>query len=514
MFHVFNCVVDRHDLRLVSLAGLLCVFSCISALIMLRRARAASGWTRLLWLASAGIVAGCGIWATHFVAMLAFVSGFSVGYDWSLTVFSALIAISMSACGFAVALGRNGAVPGGALVGAAVGTMHYVGMAALRASADPIWDWRYVVVSVAIGIVLSALAVWFSLRRDLFRFYGGGALLLALAICVMHFTGMAAVEFRYDPLIPAPRDVMEPVTLAVFVASIAALIVAMGLAGALVDGRLAVQRKYIGELEAAKTSLERTSEKLSLALAAAAAASRAKSSFLAAMGHELKTPLNAVIGFAEMLTMEPFGPLGSARYKEYVKDIRDSGVRLLAIVSDVLDISRFDSGESGLKPEETDLREIIAAALEVVAPQAESSGVALSSVLDPGLPNGLVDRARMGQALTNLLDNAVKFTPRGGQVGLRAFARDGGIVIAIADSGIGIAAEDIPRALERFGQVDARLARKYEGVGLGLPLARQIVELHGGALTLDSRLEVGTTVTIMLPASRTITRPEQLAAAA
>ncbi len=159
MFRVLSCVFEQHDLRLVVLAGVLCLFACASALSMIRRARAVSGTARLLWLAAAGTVAGCGIWGTHFVAMLAYASGFPVGYDWVLTILSALIAMTLCGAGFAVALHR-GAVLGGALTGAAIGAMHYVGMAAVRAPADAIWDWRYVVGSAVIGIGLMAYGMW------------------------------------------------------------------------------------------------------------------------------------------------------------------------------------------------------------------------------------------------------------------------------------------------------------------------------------------------------------------
>ena len=176
-------------------------------------------------------------------------------------------------------------------------------------------------------------------------------MIFTLAICSMHFTGMSAVTYRLDPTVPIPATVFEPTTLAIAVAAVAILIVALGLVGSLVDSHLSDRaigeaqrlRAYIAELEATQGKLEQTSESLKLALDAAAAASQAKSAFLAAMSHELRTPLNAVIGFSEVLAAETFGPLGGPRNKEYIKNIHASGVHLLALINDVLDIARIDA---------------------------------------------------------------------------------------------------------------------------------------------------------------------------
>jgi signal transduction histidine kinase len=222
------------------------------------------------------------------------------------------------------------------------------------------------------------------------------------------------------------------------------------------------------------------------------------------MSHELRTPLNAVIGFSEMMTTEAFGPLGNKRYLEYSKDIHGSGVHLLALINDILDLSRIDAGEGQLDEEEFDLHEVIDASLKLVSHQAGAARIALDSACETGLPFVRADKRRLKQALINLLANAVKFTPANGKVTVRAFVRQGGIAITVTDTGIGIAPKDIARALEKFGQVDSSLARKYEGAGLGLPLAKQFMELHGGTLTLESTLDVGTTVTITLPGSRIV----------
>jgi len=510
MLRVFGCITEQHDLRLVVLAGVLCIFACVTAMSLLARARAAQDKTRLMWIAGAGVVAGCGIWGTHFVAMLAYRSGVAVAYDPTLTISSILIAAILCSVGFALAIERSGPVLGGAVTGAAIGAMHYVGMAAVRIPAVAVWDWRYVVASVVIGISAMALGMRIVVRRNGWQAQAAGAVIFTLAICSMHFTGMSAVTYRLDPTVLIPGTVMEPTVLAIAVAAIAVLIVALGLVGSLVDSHLSKRaigeaerlRAYIVELEATKGTLEHTTENLKLALNAAAAASQAKSAFLAAMSHELRTPLNAVIGFSDLLYMETFGSLGSARNKEYANHIHSSGKHLLALINDILDIARIDAGEGKLNEATIALDDLVADSLRMVAHQAKMGDVRLFEEIDPGVPFVHADERRLKQVLINLLGNAVKFTHPGGEVRLRAFEREGELVISVTDTGIGMAEDDIPVALERFGQIDSTLARRYEGTGLGLPLAKQLVELHGGRLAVESRIDVGTVVMVALPGER------------
>jgi signal transduction histidine kinase len=385
--------------------------------------------------------------------------------------------------------------------------MHYAGMAAVRAPADAHWDISYVAASVVIGVVLSALAMQVTLTSRKLSGYAYGTLLFTLAICGMHFTGMTGVTYRPNPLIAVPDTVLDPTALAMAVAAGAILIVALGLVGVIVDNHLAVRsseerrrlRAHIQELEATKAELEKTSSDLKTALVAADAANKVKSEFLAAMRHELRTPLNAVIGFSEVMINEVFGPLGNGRYREYAESIRTSGTHLLGLINDVLDMSRLNAGELKLSREELRVGDLIAEAVGVITLHAEAADVALIEDVEPWLPAIHVDRRRMRQVIVNLLTNAVKFTPPEGTVRISAHRRGENIAIEITDTGIGMAAHEIPKALERFSQVDGSLSRKYEGVGLGLPLAKHLTELHGGQLELQSEPGTGTTVTVILP---------------
>ena len=232
----------------------------------------------------------------------------------------------------------------------------------------------------------------------------------------------------------------------------------------------------------------------------AESANQAKSQFLANMSHELRTPLNAIIGFSEVISSALFGPL-DARYRDYAQDINGSGHHLLRIINDLLDLSKIEAGRLDLHEGPVPVAALFETCRRMMADRAAAAEVTLDF-----RPTGLAlvaDELRLEQVLLNLVSNAVKFTPPGGRVTIAAsLAASGDIEIAVEDTGIGMAARDIPRALQPFGQVDNGLARPHGGTGLGLPLAQRLVELHGGTMTLDSRLGQGTRVTVTLPVGR------------
>lgn len=246
--------------------------------------------------------------------------------------------------------------------------------------------------------------------------------------------------------------------------------------------------------EAAQAELMRTQE-------AAESATRAKSEFLAHMSHELRTPLNAVIGFSEAIKMAMFGPLDS-RYSEYGGHILTSGKHLLQLVNDVLDVSKLEAGRFELEESNVDIETVVRGATRLVTGQAEKAGVTMHVNIAPGIPSIHADGRRLQQAILNLIANAVKFTPRTGEVRISVFENDCGLVIKVADTGIGIPPDQIATALQPFRQVKQPGRKSLPGTGLGLPIARDLVALHGGTISLASRLNAGTTVTIQLPAAR------------
>jgi len=228
------------------------------------------------------------------------------------------------------------------------------------------------------------------------------------------------------------------------------------------------------------------------------------------MSHELRTPLNAVIGFSEVIKRGSFGPLND-RYREYASDIFDSGTHLLKLINEILDLTKLEARQFELQEDNIDLELLIVSTLHLIAPQAEKSRVKLSSAIDSAVPFVRADDRRMRQIMINLLSNAVKFTPAGGDVRVAARCTPQGIEISVRDTGIGMTLEQIPQALEAFRQIDSKLSRKYEGTGLGLPLTKHLVELHGGVLAIESKLKVGTTITFTLPPERIVTVPDRTA---
>ncbi|MEQ9121923.1 MAG: HAMP domain-containing sensor histidine kinase, partial [Alphaproteobacteria bacterium] len=264
----------------------------------------------------------------------------------------------------------------------------------------------------------------------------------------------------------------------------------------------------LAEIEALRQqvkALERTAAEVSRAKDAAEAANRAKTEFLAMMSHELRTPLNAILGFSEIIRTEALGPLGASEYKEFAGDIYASGAHLLALINDLLDLAKVESGMVELKDEAADVARMLDDCVRIVAKTAASDGVKLASEPAPGLPRLRADKRKLNQVLMNLLSNAVKFTPEGKSVTARAFLNDdGGVTIEVTDTGIGIAPDDIARVQEPFVQIDSALNRAHQGTGLGLPLCKQLTELHGGRFEIESRLGEGTTVRLVMPPDRTI----------
>jgi PAS domain S-box-containing protein len=253
------------------------------------------------------------------------------------------------------------------------------------------------------------------------------------------------------------------------------------------------------------TDQKRIEEESSKAREAAEAANRAKTELLTNMSHELRTPLNAIIGFSEIMSEKLFGPLGSAKYEGYVADIRHSAAHLLMVITDILDLAKIEANSFELDENLVETGTIINSALRLVKPRANRGGVKLHYEQRHGEVVIRADELALKRVLINLLSNAVKFSHHATTVTVRSeFNADGALVIAIADQGIGMAPEEIPIALTPFRQISSGLQRRYEGTGLGLPIAKELVEMHGGTLSIESQRRVGTTVTIVLPTARVL----------
>ncbi len=268
----------------------------------------------------------------------------------------------------------------------------------------------------------------------------------------------------------------------------------LGAARTLSDGCRAVALSEI-------TALKQREEALGMARDAAESANRLKSQFLAVMSHELRTPLNAILGFSEVVRDRILGndTLAWERYAEYAGSIHDSGEHLLALISEILDLSKIESGSYAIHPEPLDVGHMIRTTLAFVRPQAERGAVELQP---PALEGNLrieADTRAMKQVVLNLLSNAVKFTPPGGEVAISAVADEDGVIFRVRDTGIGIEPEHMNVVFDAFHQGNANVSRRYEGTGLGLSITRGLLEMHGGTIVLESQPGVGTLATVRLP---------------
>ncbi len=283
------------------------------------------------------------------------------------------------------------------------------------------------------------------------------------------------------------------------------------------------QNRAAARAVALRLSVEHLIERLAQARDKAEAASTAKSRFLAHMSHELRTPLNAIIGFSEMMTSNIFGPIGNSRYVDYARNIHGSGTHLLRIVEEILDVTRLETGKLELSQEPTAVAALVGEAVALVQPLADHDGVRIEVDLPAGLPQISADAQKTKQVLINLISNAVKFTPQGGLV--RVSARhhaNGSLAIHVADTGIGMSAEDMQLAVIPFSRLEARehtvrLRHSKSGAppsstGLGLPLSKMIMEKQGGSLSIESQIGKGTTVTIRFPAAALLPEPAGRAA--
>lgn len=252
----------------------------------------------------------------------------------------------------------------------------------------------------------------------------------------------------------------------------------------------------IGELETSKAISDEARRR-------AEAANIAKSRFLAQMSHELRTPLNAILGFSEVMKAEIFGPHAVPAYKDYSNDIHNSGVHLLGLINEILDLSRIEAGRYELNEEPISLAGVVAECSHLLQMRAESRGLIIHELFEPDLPRLWADERAIRQVCLNLLSNAIKFTPQSGEIWLKVgWTASGGQYLSVKDTGPGIPEEEIPIVLASFGQGSNSIKSAEQGAGLGLPIAKNLVELHGGTFVLKSKLRIGTEVVVTFPTER------------
>lgn len=376
--------------------------------------------------------------------------------------------------------------------------------------------WKIAQPALAITMLISGfgiLAMTAIMKPPYNSLYYAGLILIVIwcwSLIRLRFSYCAPLSVVLFAAYQLIATVISPIPFRIFVSNDFFLLTATGIAMA--SGYF--QELYIRRTYASQKMIEAKNETANLLLMEAEKANRSKSEFLANMSHELRTPLNAIIGFSDLLGKQLFGPLGDARYGDYVEDIYKSGRHLLAIINDILNLAKAESGKLSLEDRDVDIGSCLHDCIRMCRVRAEARGVELVLQCPEQPVIAIVDERLISQVVLNLLSNAIKFTPEGGRVDvdLQVDSREG-IVIAVTDTGIGIAPENIDRVMRPFEQVESSFARMHDGTGLGLPLSLRLTQLHGGQLTLESEIGKGTTACVRLPASRLLRQTEPLALA-
>jgi signal transduction histidine kinase len=330
-----------------------------------------------------------------------------------------------------------------------------------------------------------------------------------LIMIVIYCGSLIRLKFHYSVLISLlllfsyefVAFFVNPIPISTYISNTFFLTMAtgVGLFSAYIQ-ELYIRRAYVGQ-----RIVEEKNKLVSQALAEAVRANKSKSEFLATMSHELRTPLNAIIGFSDIIKRELFGSIENERYADYARDIHEAGSHLLAIINDILDLAKAESGKLQLSEHEFDLTETLEACVRMCSGRADAGKIEMIFFGGQSEIRAHADERLLLQIIANLVTNAIKFTPEGGTVRIYVSAtQQKGIVIKVTDTGIGIAPENIDRVLRPFEQVETSYARKHGGSGLGLPYAKRLTELHGGELTIESELGKGTSVSVSLPPYRLV----------
>ncbi|NML45038.1 response regulator [Ramlibacter sp. G-1-2-2] len=496
----------QYEASLVLASVLVAILSSYTALTVVERVshapRAAARW----WIVGGAFAMATGIWAMHFVGMLAFQLPIPLGYDFGITLLSWMIPVPVAALALWQVRQprpdvRHLAVSA-VLLGGGINAMHYVGMSAMRMDPAIVWNWRLVAASVAIAIAAAGASLWiaFRLRSNatphVWAFRAIAAVVMGAAIAGMHYTGMAAAQFPAGTICGAVTGSFSVSELASLVIVATFAILPVALLASVYDAKLEARAQGLALLERAAGERQALLEQESAARVEAERLSALKDQFLATLSHELRTPLNAVLGWAQLLRLKR----DEATLQKAIDTIERNARLQAQLIEDLLDMSRIVAGKVRLELQMVDPAAVVEAAVESARPAAAAKRIELGAFIERDLGQVSGDPARLQQILWNLLSNAVKFTPEGGRVDVRLTRVEGEALVVVEDNGGGIEAAFLPHVFDRFRQADASTTRVHGGLGIGLAIVRQLVELHGGSVAAASEgLGRGSVFSLRLP---------------
>jgi len=475
---------------LVLVSILVAIGASYTALALAERVASAGPRTARWWIAGGAFAMGTGIWSMHFIGMLAFRLPIPLGYDLATTLASWALPVIVSSLALRLlsqpSWSTGTLALSAVLFGLGINAMHYVGMAAMQMDPPIAWDWALVAASIAIAILAAAASLWigFRLRRaDTPRVWlhrGAAAVLMGAAIVGMHYTGMAAAGFPEGAVCRAAEAGFELGELAMLVIVATFAVLAIALLITVYDARLEAHSHGLALAERVSRERQHLLEAERSARSEAERLSALKDQFLATLSHELRTPLNAILGWTQLLRHRR-DPSVLDRGLETIE--RNARVQA-QLIEDLLDMSRIVSGQVRLETRRMELAEVIEAAVETARPAALAKDIELQVELDRAIVWG--DAARLQQVMWNLLMNAVKFTPNRGRVTVTLRRRGEEAVATVTDTGIGIDPSFLPFVFDRFRQADASTTRRHGGLGIGLSIVQQLVQLHGGTVQASS----------------------------
>jgi signal transduction histidine kinase len=469
--------LTSYDPILVGLSMLIALGASYTALDLTERVNDAKGALRRAWLIGGAITMGMGIWSMHFTGMLAYQSPVPATYDVALTALSMLLPIGASYAALFLAsrpaLTTLTLTGGAVLMGLGIVSMHYVGMGAMRAPCVVTYHPGLFALSVAIAVGASflALRLAFALRgglRTAWKLKLGGAVLMGFAIAGMHYTGMAAAT-----IVPLVCGNSSLPTLSISQLGAAAI----G-SGTLIILAIALLNSY-------RVRIQYEQELL-------------KDRFLSVLSHELRTPINAILGFGSILEDGVAGPL-TPEQQRYVRKVTAGADHLLSLVNDLLDMSRIQAGKFSMTPRPMAIAPIVDEVVGTLGGLAEQRKLTLTTDVAAPLPSLVADDVRVRQVLTNLVGNAIKFTPEGGTITVRVRPEGDGVRVEVVDTGLGITPADQRKLFNPFTQLDMSATRQAGGAGLGLSISKALVEAHGGAIGVESAPGAGSRFWFTLP---------------